>query len=79
MEAIEKVFENELDNIKVNSTKGLIGHCLYSVGVIEAVATIIQQREGFLHGNRNLNKTSVCNIDFCGKDSTAYVSQYAYE
>ena len=77
MEAIEKVFENELDNIKVNSTKGLIGHCLYSVGVIEAVATIIQQREGFLHGNRNLNKTSVCNIDFCGKDSTAYVSQYA--
>jgi malonyl-ACP decarboxylase len=38
----------------VNSTKGLTGHCLSAAGLVEAVATLVQLREGFVHPNRNL-------------------------
>lgn len=38
----------------VNATKGLIGHCLGTAGVIETVATAIQIAGGFLHPNPNL-------------------------
>ncbi|MGI6668758.1 MAG: beta-ketoacyl synthase N-terminal-like domain-containing protein [Acetivibrionales bacterium] len=54
LKAIKRVFEKELSNIWINSTKGLIGHCLYSAAVIEAIAVIIQMQEGFVHGNINL-------------------------
>lgn len=77
IEAIKQVFGNEIRHINVNSTKGLIGHCLYSAGVIEAVATIIQQRDGFLHGNRNLYKSAASDIKLCGLKSIESASQYA--
>ncbi|SCE60101.1 beta-ketoacyl synthase N-terminal-like domain-containing protein [Streptomyces sp. JL1001] len=38
----------------VNSTKGLVGHCLCAAGVVEAVATLVQMRDGFVHANANL-------------------------
>ena len=38
----------------VNSTKGLIGHGVYSAGVAEAIATVVQMRGGFVHPNANL-------------------------
>lgn len=38
----------------VNSTKGLIGHGIYSAGVAEAIASVIQMRGGFVHPNANL-------------------------
>ena len=38
----------------VNATKGLIGHCLSAAGVIEAVATVVQMRHGFVHPNPGL-------------------------
>lgn len=40
----------------VNSTKSIVGHCLFAAGIVEAVATILQMRHGFLHGNANLDK-----------------------
>ncbi|WP_371778500.1 beta-ketoacyl synthase N-terminal-like domain-containing protein [Streptosporangium subroseum] len=40
----------------VNSTKGLTGHCLCAAGVVEAVATIVQMRHGFVHPNVNLKR-----------------------
>jgi malonyl-[acp] decarboxylase len=33
----------------LNSTKALTGHCLSAAGVLEAVATIVQMRGGFVH------------------------------
>jgi malonyl-ACP decarboxylase len=38
----------------VNSTKGLVGHCLSAAGVVEAVATVLQMRGGFVHPNAGL-------------------------
>ncbi len=37
----------------INSLKGMVGHCLAASGSVEAVATIIQMKEGFLFPNVN--------------------------
>lgn len=37
----------------INSLKGMVGHCLAASGSIEAVATIIQMKEGFIAPNIN--------------------------
>lgn len=55
LEAIRDVFGPSLSAIWINSTKGLTGHCLYSAGVVEAIASVIQMKEGFLHPNVNLD------------------------
>lgn len=51
-EAIARVFAPALP--WVNATKGLIGHCLGTAGVIETVATALQIAGGFLHPNPSL-------------------------
>ncbi len=53
--AIKTVFKDHIDRIWINATKGLTGHCLYAAGVIEAIATVIQMRQGFVHPNKNLH------------------------
>jgi malonyl-ACP decarboxylase len=52
--AIKKVFHDNLDKIYINSTKSLIGHCLFSAGIIEAISCIIQMNDEFIHPNLNL-------------------------
>lgn len=54
LEAIKAVFGESEKMPWLNSTKGLIGHCLFSAGLIEAVATVIQMQEQFIHPNLNL-------------------------
>lgn len=54
IEAIEHVFSDTKEKIMVNSTKGIIGHCMYSAGITEAIATAVQLENGFVHGNKNL-------------------------
>jgi malonyl-ACP decarboxylase len=53
--ALKQVFGNDIDRIWINSTKGIIGHCLFSAGIIECAATVLQIQGGFLHPNRNLD------------------------
>ncbi|QHI36088.1 Polyketide biosynthesis malonyl-ACP decarboxylase PksF [Kordia antarctica] len=65
-EAIHKVFESHASNIFLNSTKVLTGHCLYSAGLVEVVATVVQMREGFLHPNINLETPIRNDLQFCG-------------
>jgi malonyl-ACP decarboxylase len=38
----------------LNATKSLTGHCLSAAGVLEAVATVIQLRDGFVHASPGL-------------------------
>jgi 3-oxoacyl-[acyl-carrier-protein] synthase II len=54
IEAIRKVFGPLADEIKINSTKSMIGHCLGAAGGLEAVATIQAIRTGMLHPTINL-------------------------
>ena len=52
--AIKEVFGPGIGGVSVNSTKSIVGHCLYAAGAVEAVATILQLKEGFIHPNLNL-------------------------
>lgn len=53
--AIRKVFGDHAKNIKVNSTKSMIGHCLGAAGGLEAVATIQAILTGKLHPTINID------------------------
>ncbi|MBC8768834.1 beta-ketoacyl-[acyl-carrier-protein] synthase family protein [Arenibacter sp. BSSL-BM3] len=37
----------------INSTKGMVGHCLAAAGSVECVASLLQYRAGVVFGNRN--------------------------
>ncbi len=65
VKAIKRVFGSSVEKVWINSTKSLTGHCLFSAGIIEAIAVIIQMNEGFLHPNLNLCKSIDHECRFC--------------
>ena len=67
IKAVREVFKENRARLWINATKSLTGHCLYSAGVIEAIAVIIQMREGFIHPNLNLDNPidSECRFSGC--------------
>lgn len=65
--AIRDIFGEYFSNIWINSTKSLTGHCLWSAGIIEAIATLIQMKEGFVHPNINLDNPIDDKCRFAGK------------
>jgi malonyl-ACP decarboxylase len=54
--AIKAVLGEQTPRVWINSTKGLTGHCLFSAGVIEAIACVTQMEHGFVHPNLNLRQ-----------------------
>jgi malonyl-ACP decarboxylase len=64
--AIKEVFKENTQKIWINSTKGLTGHCLYSAGLIEVIAIVIQLQEGFIHPNKNLQEPIDSSFRFSG-------------
>ena len=77
VKAIRRVFDTCLKDLPINATKGLTGHCLYSAGVIEAIATTIQIRGAFLHPNKNLYHPIDEHCRFCGATSEPTAIQVA--
>ena len=67
--SIKSIFKNEISRIWVNSTKSIIGHCLFSAGIIELIACIQQMNQGFIHPNLNLVDPIDSNLRFAGKKS----------
>lgn len=51
VEAIEALTAKR---VPLNATKSITGHCLWSAGIVEAIATVIQMKEGFIHPTLNL-------------------------
>jgi malonyl-ACP decarboxylase len=68
IEALKAVLQRRLGDVRVNSTKALTGHCLWAAGAVEAVATLIQLRDGFLHGNPNLESPIDTECHFAGRE-----------
>jgi malonyl-ACP decarboxylase len=68
--AIAAAFGQSLSRITVNSSKSLLGHCLYAAGVVELVATLQQLNEGFLHPNLNLDHPLTTTLNFAPAIST---------
>ncbi|GAX59170.1 beta-ketoacyl-ACP synthase [Candidatus Scalindua japonica] len=67
LDAIKHVFKECVKSIHINSTKSLIGHCIYSAGVVELIATLIQMKEGFYHPDINLDDPIDRQVNFVGK------------
>lgn len=61
----------------LNSTKGLVGHCLCAAGVVEAVATLVQLRAGFVHPNADLTRPIDSQCRFVGAAAESARPQYA--
>ncbi len=51
---LEALINSELKNKPINSTKSLIGHGITAAGIVEAIASLIQMNENFMHENLNL-------------------------
>lgn len=66
LDAVKRVFGRRIKNVMINATKGLTGHCLQAAGVVEAAATLIQLRNGFLHPNLNLEQPIDDECQFVG-------------
>src|SRR6185369_6026435 len=66
VDALRTVFGSGAARPWVNSTKGLVGHCLCAAGVVEAVATLVQLRGGFVHPNANLDQPMDAGLRFVG-------------
>lgn len=67
LQSIRNVFQENTKKIWLNSTKELIGHGLFSAGIIEAVATILQMNKGFVHPFIHLDNPVDSDFRFAGK------------
>lgn len=77
LEAIEQLFGKDRKYFRINSTKSIVGHCLWSAGIVEAIAILIQMKKGFVHPNLNLDNPISKNNLFVGKKSENFVIQNA--
>ena len=76
-EAIRKVFGARARHLPVNATKPLTGHCFSSAGIVEAVATLIQLNQRFLHPNLNLESPIDEEIGFVGAEAKRFDGEFA--
>jgi 3-oxoacyl-[acyl-carrier-protein] synthase II len=76
--AIAAVFGEAAARLAVSSTKGAIGHTLGAAGAIEALATILALRDGFLPPTVNLaDPDPACALDLVPRDSRPATLRYA--
>ena len=65
--AVKKAFKGDLTGVKMNGTKSMVGHCLGAAAGVEAVATIMACKTGWLHPTINQDDPidEVADIDTC--------------
>lgn len=76
-DALATVFQDHWDDLAVNSTKSLTGHCMFAAGIIELIACAIQLSEGFLHPNLNLDHPLDTRLKFAGSSARPLQAQLA--
>lgn len=63
--AVKSAFGAHAENMAVNSTKSMTGHLLGAAGAVEAIATVIQMSEGFLHPTAGYKvPDEECDLDY---------------
>jgi 3-oxoacyl-[acyl-carrier-protein] synthase II len=75
--AIKLAFGEHAKNIKVNSTKSMIGHLLGAAGAVEFITCVKEIEEGFIHRTVGLNECEEdMDLDYC-KESVQCDVPYA--
>lgn len=78
LNAIEELLGPHSMEVWLNATKSITGHCLWSAGIIETMATILQMQEGFVHPILNLTDPIKTNFRFANaRESTPSLIKYA--
>jgi 3-oxoacyl-[acyl-carrier-protein] synthase II len=63
--ALKRLFGDHVRKLPVSSSKSMLGHLLGAAGAVEAVATIMSLREGFIHPTINLEVPDPeCDLDY---------------
>ena len=64
--AIKMAFSEHAKNIKINSTKSMIGHLLGAAGAVEFVTCVKQLENGFIHKTVGLNESEgEMDLNYC--------------
>ena len=64
--AIKIAFGDEAYNVKINSTKSMIGHLLGAAGAVEAVVCAKSIEEGFIHRTIGYKvPDEECDLNYC--------------
>jgi 3-oxoacyl-[acyl-carrier-protein] synthase II len=76
--AIYQVFGGNVSHLKVNSSKGMIGHMLGAASAIEGIATIKSLQDQKVHGSVNITeKDPAILLDVCENGSVEHKFDYA--
>lgn len=76
--AIKSIFGDFAQNLKISSTKSMIGHLLGAAGSVEAIFTILALRDQMAPPTINLdNPGEGCDLDFVANGAAAFNAQYA--
>jgi len=76
--AIKKVFGEHAYNLKISSTKSMIGHLLGAAGGVEAVISVLALNEGILPPTINLDSPDPeCDLDYCAHEAVNQEVDYA--
>jgi nodulation protein E len=77
-EALRRVFHEHASRLAVSSTKSMHGHALGAAGAIEAVATALALREGFLPPTANFTEPDpACDLDYIPNEARNAEVEYA--
>ena len=75
--AIKLAFGDHAKDMKINSTKSMVGHLLGAAGAIEFITCIKELEEGYLHATVGLKEPGEeCDLDYC-KEAVTGEFKYA--
>ena len=76
--AIKLTFGDHAKNMKINSTKSMIGHLLGAAGAVEFITCVKEMEEGFVHVTRGLeNPDEELDLDYVKGEGVKMDIQYA--
>lgn len=72
--AIKLAFGEHARNLKINSTKSMIGHLLGAAGAVEFIACVKELQEGFIHRTVGLQESEEeLDLDYCKESCQAQI------